>query len=1240
MNSKSDRSFSSLSETQLRQLLEASKQIGKVKNRHMLSTIFDGIIQPIFVYDSANIFIYDKEQNHYYDFMVKTSKKEVSKEGVTKRFEPEITDLQKRLVDGSMHGEHTIYAIKELMSTTNGNALNEKVQEVLAGPLIVNNERIGVVLLNANKSGTFSQDDILMFQNITDVLSTTVDAILEEEKSREEKRIQEIILTINQSIANIHDRKELLDTILEKISVQLPMDDLAIVVFNEECTHWKDLTVFKEYHQTETSADLAKLGFDTWLPIDSLVKSIIGTSDILTIEDYARFTDFPFLDELTKAGLKEFIHTPLTLANQNIGFLVFDSKSYGTYSQKDFPLFKAIANQLAVAISNILAIEKVVQEKKQKEDLLKISEIISDIHDKNELLKVVYDQIQTIFPFDSAGLFVVDEQGENHYEIVDENIFDDQLNAEIWNKVGRGPFTHKGSPVELVMQEGSAIYLIDDLIEKYKHPQLQPMYDSGLRQIIAGPLAIGGKHIGLICFNSFREDFFSEEDLPMFQSISDQLAVAVSNILANEKALLEKDFNETLLGISQATTNIRNRDDLYQTIMGQIRPIVNFDDAVTVVLSKDKSTYNHLLTAAPEMTKNHKYYHQLVNRPLPYKNSPFEEMFDGPDQNQYTLENWLAQWPDYPGFILMRDVGLHYSTALKLRNSGEVFGILLLHFKEKQNEKDSAKKLYPNIADQLSVAVSNVVANEELLQREYEKTLQINITNTLIEEDDWEDKLLRLSKLLNNHIPFDFISYEFENSNETNELFGYQKVAAGEYRTMTFESIMLMSGWSDSQLQSIKTPIIPSYNLLANGVDFLKHIAIDPKKKLTAEVFKMNSVIASYYNTSLRGKFSIVMYNKSTNGFEQLHLEILNKISSTIELSIDKVLALEEIQHLNEQLTEEKKYLEEEIKTEYNYEQIIGTSSMMKEVFVKVNQVTSTDTTVLITGETGTGKELIARALHDRSPRKDRALIKLNCAALPPQLLESELFGHERGSFTGATERRLGKFELADDSTIFLDEIGELPLELQSKLLRVIQEKEIERLGGNKVIKVNVRIIAATNRNLEKEVKEGRFRSDLYFRLNVFPIHLPALRERSEDIPHLALHFLKKYAPKIGKRINGIANASLKELVGYDWPGNVRELEHVIERGIILCQTNTLNINLEKTHARVDSSEPDGTPLFQQKTLKEAERELIFNTLKFCGGRIRGKGGATEILDINPSTLESRMRKLGIKRQHVIDSMT
>jgi DNA-binding NtrC family response regulator len=318
-----------------------------------------------------------------------------------------------------------------------------------------------------------------------------------------------------------------------------------------------------------------------------------------------------------------------------------------------------------------------------------------------------------------------------------------------------------------------------------------------------------------------------------------------------------------------------------------------------------------------------------------------------------------------------------------------------------------------------------------------------------------------------------------------------------------------------------------------------------------------------------------------------------------------------------------------------NFEGIIGKSAPMLRVFELIRQVAPLDTSVLILGETGTGKEGVANCIHVLSPRKSKPFVKVNCAALPANLIESELFGHEKGAFTGAVERRIGKFERADGGTIFLDEIGDMPPDLQVKLLRVLQEKEIERIGGNGPIKVNVRIIAATNRNLEKEIMEGRFRLDLYYRLHVFPIMLSALRDRKEDIPLLVDHFIRLYATATGKMVNDIVPAALKQLVDYSWPGNVRELQNLIERSILLARESVIREVMlpalpVKKEAVVVSSDTD------IKTIVELEREHILTVLKKCNHKISGPGGAAELLNLPPSTLASKMKKLGIVKRHTL----
>jgi chemotaxis protein methyltransferase CheR len=336
--------------------------------------------------------------------------------------------------------------------------------------------------------------------------------------------------------------------------------------------------------------------------------------------------------------------------------------------------------------------------------------------------------------------------------------------------------------------------------------------------------------------------------------------------------------------------------------------------------------------------------------------------------------------------------------------------------------------------------------------------------------------------------------------------------------------------------------------------------------------------------------------------------------------------ALEEVSQLKNQLQEENIYLQEEIKLVHNFDEIVGQSDAIKYVLYKIEQVAPTDSTVLIMGETGTGKELVARAIHSTGSRKDRALVKVDCAALSATLIESELFGHEKGAFTGALARKIGRFELATGATIFLDEIGELPLELQVKLLRVIQEGEFERLGSSKTIKADVRIITATNRNLAVEVQKGRFREDLWYRLNVFPITVPPLKQRREDIPRLIEHFVTRFSKKLGKEITSVAPTTLATLHDYSWPGNVRELANVIERAVINTQGAVLRIV-----DHFEESYPE-EPSMYRKTLEQMQREYIVDVLGDTDWRIEGPNGAAQVLGLNPSTLRTRMAKLGIQK--------
>ncbi|TMB28028.1 MAG: GAF domain-containing protein [Deltaproteobacteria bacterium] len=347
--------------------------------------------------------------------------------------------------------------------------------------------------------------------------------------------------------------------------------------------------------------------------------------------------------------------------------------------------------------------------------------------------------------------------------------------------------------------------------------------------------------------------------------------------------------------------------------------------------------------------------------------------------------------------------------------------------------------------------------------------------------------------------------------------------------------------------------------------------------------------------------------------------------------------AMQELERLRDRLQAENVYLQEELRSEHNVDEIVGSAPALSELLDKVTRVAASDAAVLIQGETGTGKELIARALHDRSPRRDRPLVKLNCGAISAGLVESELFGHVKGAFTGALSRHVGRFEIADHGTIFLDEVGELPAEAQIKLLRVLQEREFEPVGSNQTVSVDVRVLAASNRDLEEAVREGRFRADLFYRLNVIPLRVPPLRERRSDVAQLAMYFMQRSARKSGRPMQAIASETLRRLADYDWPGNVRELQNVIERAVVLSSGPVLEIDPAQLKpapmaAAPSTQEAESAPSPGGTTLEEMERRHILSVLERVSWVIEGSNGAAELLNLHPSTLRSRMKKIGISR--------
>ncbi|WP_316847153.1 sigma 54-interacting response regulator [Pedobacter psychrodurus] len=518
-----------------------------------------------------------------------------------------------------------------------------------------------------------------------------------------------------------------------------------------------------------------------------------------------------------------------------------------------------------------------------------------------------------------------------------------------------------------------------------------------------------------------------------------------------------------------------------------------------------------------------------------------------------------------------------------------------------------------------------------------EPSLHKQIEHIIQKQEPVSERLKQISAVLHPVVPFDFLWITKSNPRTTTKDLNIVRSPDGKFSTLNNEHLLKAVNISSRDFKTWNsTAIAHNGKPIFNGYDFRKLRMESPWTQVLSDHYKLESALITEIERD-GGQFQFIFFHHLSDLYTKVHAGIINQFKKSLELILNEVIYGKDIiaeVSATTLIAVEKTVVKREIpEIPKDFNGIIGNSVLLHAAFKKLELVAPDDTSVLILGESGTGKEKIAQIIHQLSPRKNKPLVTVNCAALPLTLIESELFGHEKGAFTGANEKRIGKFEQADGGSIFLDEIGELPLEAQVKLLRVLQEKEIERLGGNYTKKINVRIITATNRNLEKEVAEGRFRLDLYYRLNVFPIALPALRDRKEDIPALVAYFISKYGKKSSSNVTGISSEALHELQAYDWPGNIRELEHLIERTMLLTEGETITkIDLPNSASATGFT---GENQLKIKTMEEMEREHILNILKMCKGKIFGAGGAAEILNIPSTTLNSKIKKLGIKFEFV-----
>jgi len=675
---------------------------------------------------------------------------------------------------------------------------------------------------------------------------------------------------------------------------------------------------------------------------------------------------------------------------------------------------------------------------------------------------------------------------------------------------------------------------------------------------------------------------------------------------------------ESLIRLAEAIRSHRDQKDLFQVLAHELRDVVAFDGICQCDTTGNKVNW-HFSEAYDSND------HRISNIPKEetvawWVNRTQQSMVIQVDDQETRFRSTIE---------VLNKKGLRSLCALPLSTAHRQLGSLVFVSQIADAYSPEEVRFLSLVAGQIALAMDDALNFHDSQQAQERLKLLLDLTNRVVSKLDLRELLREISPSIRRVMQCDGVSVTLPDP-EIDQLrlyafdFPGEKGIVHEGMTISTEgSATLVEAFRTGQQVCVAEVESTADSLaIAEGIKSLYHLPLISRERVLG--------VLSFGNTGERA-------------FVEGDAAFLAQIANQIALAVENAIAYGEIASLKDKLAQEVIYLQDEIRTELKFEEIVGNSYALRRVLAELETVAPTDSTVLIYGETGTGKELIARAIHNLSSRNSNAFVKLNCAAIPTGLLESELFGHEKGAFTGAIAQRIGRFELANRGTVFLDEIGEIPLEMQPKLLRVLQEREFERLGSTRTLHTDARLIAATNRDLEAMVEEQKFRTDLYYRLNVFPVRVPPLRERREDIPLLVRHFVQQFSRRMNRSVETIPSATMNALVRYNWPGNIRELQNVIERAVIVSNGPVLKAPLEGFRTSVPSVESSSgvsgseDPGKMRSVLEAAERTQILAALKQAHWVVAGPKGAAALLGMKRSTLQAHMQRLGIRVARTVD---
>jgi formate hydrogenlyase transcriptional activator len=1095
-------------------------------------------------------------------------------------------------------------------------------------PLITQGRRLGILSVDCQRENAFSDDDKELLCQIANQVAIAVDNALNFERARiaeqEIKRQLErerLMLEINNAVVSQLDLRALARVTATRLREVLQHDVTGISLYDQETKQ------FRAY-MFDLPGNLPPIPEGTLMPLEGTVGGLAFHSGrpVFLNRYEPEFLASEFDRRLMDAGIRSGGVVPLIAHGKKLGFLGVGSFREDAFSAADQELLGHIANQIAIAVENALNFErarKAEQQATHQSDrlstVLQINNAVVSQLDLHELLQVISRTLRKTIHNDTTGVALYEPESKKLRVVMTD--FPEQMTLVEESYL----IELEGSAMGVAYTSGEPVFLDQFDLERFPSDFTRRSYEAGLRSACNIPLIAHGHKLGALGVASKRPFAFSAEDRELLCQSAKQIAIAVENALnferaqaAEEQAKQQTEQTQLLLQVNNAIASALDLRSLFRAVSDCLRQVFRHDYAVMGLYNEQEDILRvHLLDRGEGEGINILQEGQiatLVDTPVGLAIRTKQVVVTGPD---YLKE--------FPAEVVQRAVsqGIRANCSAPLLRNNRVIGAMSIASKTECAFTQEDGELFMQIAGQVAIAVENALnfsrahaAEEEATRQSQRRQLLLEINNAMVAQLDLRSLIQIISASLRRISRHDVVGLALYDP-ATNQLRAYaydsldKQFAIEEGTLIPLESSLSGTAFTTGQ------PIF--HDRIDEG-----RFQSDFSKRFRAAGLKSGGVVPLIAHGRKLGTLAVASYPEANLNEDEK--ELLCQVANQVALAVENALAFREIETLKNKLTSEKLYLEDEIRTQNNFEELIGESQTFRRVLKQVETVAPTDSTVLIRGETGTGKELIARAIHHLSTRRERTLVKINCAAIPTGLLESELFGHEKGAFTGAIAQRIGRFELAHHGTLLLDEVGDIPLELQSKLLRVLQEQEFERLGSTRTQRVDVRLIAATNCDLEQMVAERKYRSDLFYRLNVFPITIPPLRQRREDIPALTRFFTQKYARRLKKPITAIPAEAMAALTAYHWPGNVRELEHFVERAVILTRGAELEVSLTE----LKTAEPVNTaPL---PTLESAEREHILRALEETNWIIGGPNGAAAKLGMKRTTLQSRMQKLGITR--------